>query len=140
MCLRKAVPYKSEKDIIGYKVLAHRSSSGWYSSLTDKYYFYKTDGTENKARGELKYDAELKTVGEGALHMFKKKIDAVRYCRTLSKNTNRKNYVIAKCEIPKDCGYVFRGIQSFCDYFNEYDVTGYCGEKMKILEIEKLEK
>lgn len=143
MCLINAVPYDGNKKIIAYKVLRKRNknawhNSTWFSSLSFDYYFYKTDGSVQKASGEFMYDPKYKTVYGGVFHAFCKKEDALEYAEDLKRCYKSKAYVIAKCEFPKGCEHVFFGQQKYLTRYTSMKTKdSCCGEKMKILEIEE---
>lgn len=145
MCLENAVPYNGNKKVIGYKVLRKRRKndchdSTWYSSVYFKDYWYKVDGSMQKASGEFVYDYKFKvTNGGGVFHAFCKKEDALQFAEDLKIARKKGTYVIAKCEFPKGCEHMFFG-QSKYMVLHRRGMTikdAFCGSKMRILEIEE---
>lgn len=108
MCLIKAKPVKTEKDITCYKV-CYRTYGGtyvspfmWYNYIPGQLYQVNTN---NPQLGIVDKDGLY--IEGNAFHTFKTLQGARQYLK--NKYTDYE-YVIMKCIIPKESEYIYEGI------------------------------
>lgn len=145
MCLYFSKRMPIDGDITCYKVLLTYKRENWFGSpfVSNMWKLGETKQIKDSyfLPYDLYHDVRLRTsqkIDVGAYHTFKNKEDAIalldriRNMIIVGRIKDPSRYVLAKCTIPKDSKYVFRGK---CNITYNNQVDGYASEKLRVDEI-----
>lgn len=130
MCLSKAERIKLEKDLVVYKVFRD-TREGYYTSPFVGTSWNVGEQKSVDAPWPSFLDEEKTRIGGHAFHSFQRRESAWMLAELRSYLFPSDKYIVAKCIIPKDTPYVFKGYSEV-----NFDIEdGYASHDLKFVEI-----